>query len=122
MVRALVVALVIPVLLLGQGCSLFVSRQQAVTINSSHPDGRIFVDGQEVGTGKVATMLDRTESHSVLVKAPDGRVGTASLNNKISGTGVLDIVGGFIFFVPFVGVMGPGFWELDPTHVDVPVN
>jgi hypothetical protein len=107
---------------LTQGCSLFVSRHQAVTITASDPNGRIIVDGAEVGTGSATPMLDRTRSHGVLVKTADGRNGAAAIGKRISTTGVLDIVGGCIFLVPFLGVFGPGFWELDPEQVVVSVN
>jgi len=49
----------------------------------------------------------------------NGRAGAAAINKKISGTGVLDIIGGCFFLVPFLGVLGAGFWELDPDSVTV---
>jgi len=112
------VGLVVVALTFIPGCSLFVPKQQAVTIRSSDPNADIYVDGEKVGKGTMSMTLDRTKSHTVTAKA-DGRAGAAAINKKISGTGVLDIVGGCFFLIPFLGVLGPGFWELDPDAVTV---
>ena len=66
--------------------------------------------------------LDRTQSHTVTAKTADGKAVAAAINKKISATGVLDIIGGCFFLVPFLGVMGAGFWELDPQSVNVYVQ
>jgi hypothetical protein len=47
------------------------------------------------------------------------RIGTASVSSQIAMTGVLDIVGGLIWLVPFVGVVAPGFWDLDRSEVTI---
>jgi|SRR6266446_7322162 len=112
------VALVVVALIFMPGCSLFVPKQQAVTIRASDPNADIFVDAENVGKGTISMTLDRTRSHTVTAKA-NGRAGAAAINKKISGTGVLDIIGGCIFLVPFLGVLGAGFWELDPDSVTV---
>jgi hypothetical protein len=112
------VAFVVVALIFMPGCSLFVPKQQAVTIRSSDPNADVYVDGEKVGKGTISMTLDRTKSHTVTAKA-DGRAGAAAINKKISGTGVLDIVGGCFFLIPFLGVLGAGFWELDPDAVTV---
>ena len=105
---------------LATGCSLFVSSMQPVTISASDPAAEILVDGSVVGKGTVVTELSRKKSHSVLARVGD-RAGTAHIGRRISSTGVLDLVGGFLLLVPFLGVLGPGFWELDPDTLTVPI-
>jgi hypothetical protein len=117
-----VVLLVVSGILCAPGCSLFVPKQQAVTIRSTDPNADVYVDGANVGKGMISITLDRTHSHTVTAKTGDGKVGAAAINKKISGTGVLDIVGGCFFLVPFLGVLGAGFWELDPDSVTVYVQ
>ena len=95
---------------------------QAVTITSTASSGQIYVDDAPVGTGKVAIQLDRTKTHTVIVRVPGGQTGAASIGRRISGTGVLDLVGGVLLLVPFLGLFGPGFWELDPDNLVVNVG
>jgi hypothetical protein len=113
------VGLVIVALIIMPGCSLFVKKEQAVTIRATDPNADIYVDGANMGKGTLSLTLDRTRSHTVTAKTADGKAGAAAINKKVSGTGVLDIVGGIFFLVPFLGLLGPGFWELDPDSVTV---
>ena len=116
--RLLVVGLVSSGILTAQGCSAFAPKTQTVVITASEPSAQITVDGQRAGTGSVTMELARNKKHTVLAEHA-GRQGAFAINKKISGTGVLDIVGGILFLVPFIGCVTPGFWELDPTTVNV---
>ena len=114
-----------PLLLVGatlliQSCSLFVPSMSTVAITASDPRAEIFVDGAPVGRGAVTTRVKRNESHMVMARVGD-RTGMAAIGTSISGTGVLDIVGGIFFLVPLIGIAGPGFFKLDSTTVMVHV-
>src|SRR5688500_2709158 len=100
--RASVCALLVPSMLILQGCSLFASSRQAVAIRASDPNAQILVDNEPVGTGSAAVMLKRNKSHTVMAKSADGKSGVSTINKHISTTGVLDLVGGCIFLVPFL--------------------
>lgn len=110
----LVLALLLP--FLATGCSLFASSRQIVTIQATDPAAEIWVDGNLVGTGTVTTSLWRRRSHQVVARAGD-RTGTAQIDRELSGTAVLDLVGGVLFLFPLIGVFGGGFWRLDTNHV-----
>jgi|HubBroStandDraft_5_1064220.scaffolds.fasta_scaffold40168_3 hypothetical protein len=99
-----------------QGCSAFQPKQQSVTIIAPDEGATIYVDNSPVGKSPVTIMLDRNKTYAV--SASSG--GTASIGRKISGTGVLDIVGTCLFIIPVIGLFTPGFWELDPTTVRIP--
>jgi hypothetical protein len=103
------------------GCSLFGPKTQTVKVTATDSLAQLYVDGRPVGTGAATLELDRTKSHAVTAKSY-GRAGAVAINKKISATGVLDIVGGCLFLVPFIGAAGPGFWDLDPTDVTVQVQ
>jgi len=100
------------------GCSAFVQHTQRVVITPSVPEAVVSVDGEVVGTGRQDMRLRRDERHRVTAEF-EGRQGAEAINKKISATGILDIVGGCFFLVPFIGVITPGFWELEPTEVNV---
>ena len=104
------------------GCSFFVDPTEDVTIRSNDPQARLLVNGREVGTGTAVVPLKRNRSHVVRAEAPDGRVATARIGRGISTTGILDIVGGVLFLVPFLGALSPGFWTLsqDFLYLDLP--
>lgn len=113
--RAIVLVLVGSLL---PGCSLFKSSQQQVTITASDPAAEILVDGSPVGIGTARVGLQRNETHAVMARAGN-RVGTSFIGKTVSTTGILDIIGGCFFLVPFFGLIGPGFWDLDPRNVTV---
>ncbi|MCI0589622.1 MAG: hypothetical protein L0323_22635 [Planctomycetes bacterium] len=100
----------------SQGCSLFVGSTQPVIITASDPSAQIIVNGQVVGTGTATVQLRRNRPHSVMAKVGD-RAAAAAIGTQISTTGILDIIGGAIFLVPFFGVLGAGFWSLDQESV-----
>ena len=103
------------------GCSAFQSRTQRVTIIPSDPNAQVYLNNAPVGAGPTTLELDRNRTYAVSARS-GGSMGTASIGRRVSGTGVLDIVGGCFFLVPFVGCFTPGFWELDKTTVSVPVT
>ena len=116
--RRLVACLLSLSCLFCQSCSLFVPWSQSIAITASDPDAEILVDGLPVGQGMARVDLRRNRHHSVMARNGD-RVGTRSIGHSISTTGVLDIVGGFLFLVPFIGLVGPGFWTLESESVSV---
>jgi hypothetical protein len=121
LVRAPICAMLAIVFIAGPGCSAFQPRMQAITITATQPGADIYVDGNNLGKSPVTTELARDRSHSVMAKY-GSKSGVTTIEKKISGTGVLDLVGTFLFLVPAIGLFTPGFWELDPTNVNVAVN
>jgi hypothetical protein len=86
----------------------------------SHPNGEIYVDGNLKGKGAQTVELHKRKSHSIMAKC-GGSAGAASVERHLSTTGILDIIGGVLFLVPFIGLIAPGAWELSPTAVSVPI-
>ena len=120
--HSILVGMLVAAILITPGCSLFVPKQQSVSIRANDPSAKIFVDNTEVGTGSTSVMLDRTKSHTVVAKSASGRSGAVAIQRKISGYGIADIVGGVFLLVPLLGLLGPGFWELEPTDVNVIID
>ena len=115
--RGLVTAVLAAGMLLGPaGCSFFVDPRQDVTLEASDPQARLFVDGREVGTGKAVVSLKKNDSYSVRAESADGRIAGGRIRRNISTIGIVDIVGGVIWLVPFLGALAPGFWQLEPDY------
>lgn len=98
-------------------CSLMQPSTQSVSITATDSTAELTADGQVVGTGAVTLNLARNKSHSFMAKTPDGRVASASVGKSLSQTGMLDIVGGILFLLPFIGLFAPGAWDLDTTSI-----
>ncbi len=99
-------------------CSLFSSGTQRVTIETSDPNAIIKVNGATMGKGSVIAPLKKNKSHSIIAISGNKR-GVAVIDSEMSTTGMLDIVGGVLFLVPFLGFCSKGAWELDPEHVHI---
>lgn len=116
--RALVTALLVPTLAVVPACSLFQPAKQELTVVPSEQQAEVYINGKPVGTGTTRVMLRRGKDYSVMAKVGD-RAATERVGRKISGTGVADIVGGIIILFPFLGVLAPGFWDLNPQQVSI---
>jgi hypothetical protein len=102
------------------GCAFANGRYQNIAISSNVP-AAIRVDGSHVGSTRgsvpLVTRVRRSRSHFVSAEA-DGHEGeTASLQTELSMLGVLDIVGGFLIFVPWITLLTGHAFELEPDHV-----
>lgn len=102
------------------GCSLGAAKSESINIIPSTPKADVYVDGNLVGTGSQAVMLSRGQAHSVMVKCGDS-AGTGSIDRKISGTGIADIIGGLIILIPFIGLAADGAYDLSPNTLTVAV-
>lgn len=102
------------------GCSLIQPSTQPVTISPSNQNAKIFVNGNLIGKGPQTVQLKRNTTHSIMAKCPNSS-GVASIDKNMSTTGVLDVVGGLIFLVPFVGLLSPGAYELSPSSISVAI-
>ena len=98
------------------GCSLFASSMQVVHVSTNEPDAEILIDGGFVGRGTASVNLERDRGHVVMARLGD-RVSTFAIDKEISTTGILDLVGCFFFLFPIIGIVGDGFWDLDPQAV-----
>ena len=108
------------IVLAVSGCSLFVPATEAVLISASDHEAKISVDGQYIGKGSVSVDLTRNRSH-LIVGNLDGRSVSVTIGRRISGTGIADIIGGFILVFPFLGALSPGFWTLDKSMVNLAI-
>jgi hypothetical protein len=105
---------------LCSGCSLFVPAYQRVSVSATNPQALIYVDGQLVGTGTASPRLRRNEDHAVMARVDD-RVGTAHIGTRLSGVGIVDIVGCALLIIPCLGIGAGGFRTLDTQNVLVTV-
>ncbi len=111
--------LVISIAFLQTGCSAFRSGTQRITVSTSEPDAKIYVNGAYVGEGTAMTRVPRDESVSVMAKKEGFLPATRQIGTKMSFTGILDIVGGCIILLPLFGLLFPGSHELDQNNISI---
>jgi len=101
-------------------CSFASPPNQNITISPSHPRAEVSVDGRVIGRGTQQVNLSKRREHSVLAKCGNSS-GVAYIGRDVSGTGFADMIGGFIFLLPFLGFFSPGAFELSPSNVYVAI-
>lgn len=102
-------------------CSLFCSGSKTVLVSSNDPNAILRADGQYIGKGSGSASLKKNKTH--IITAQNGtKQGAAMLDSEISITGVLDLIGGICFLVPFLGFLSKGAWTLDKDSVYVEVH
>ena len=108
------------VLVPSSGCSLLAPTRNTVIVTASDPTAEIWVDGALLGRGTVHADLSCNRNHAVMARMGE-RVGSRTINRKVSVTGVLDLIGGCFFLIPFIGLFGPGFFELEEESILITV-
>lgn len=113
MKRFMALAMLLPLC----GCSFFAGSNQNLTI-LSHDEADLYVDGLKVGKGRVVVPIKRDKSHIVEARL-DGQTAMLGVGTRLGTTGVLDIIGGFVWLVPFLGLTAPGAYTLDTDVVSL---
>lgn len=106
------------------GCSLFVPYRQTISISGHPANATVTVNGQQMTT-PANIKVRRNKSVNIVVSKPGYNSFVSNSGYTLSSWGVLDIVGGVFFLVPFVGLIAPGAYELSQDHFNyvlTPVN
>ena len=98
------------------GCSIFAPSTQMLEVNGSHADAKVVVNGKEV---KVPAVLEVPRDKKVFVViTKDGYYPCyETVNTTLSPWGFLDIAGGWLFAIPFIGLVFPGAHQLERDNV-----
>lgn len=118
MKKTLVAISLVTLVLFVNSCSLFVPRSSLVKINTV-PDGAIVrYDGQSYKTPFAMKVPKNRSFHCTVSKEGYEKEALTSYQS-LSATGVLDIIGGFLFIVPFAGFLSPGAYTLQQTEWNI---
>ena len=93
--------------------------QQSISVTASEPDADIFINGQLIGKGNVETMVPRNQNVSLMVKKDGYYPATRNIGTNLSMAGVLDMIGGCIILIPFIGLAAPGAKELSQNNISL---
>jgi len=99
------------------GCSCFRSGNQNISVMTTPADARIYVNGNLRGTGMVTARVPRNRTLMVRVEKDGYKPLSRIIEKKLSTTGVLDTIGGWLILVPFIGLAFPGAYELENANL-----
>ena len=101
------------------GCSCFAPSKQKISIMTNVNEAEIFADGEFIGVGMASFNAQRNKNHEIMVKADGYYPVYKSIGNQLSTTAILDIIGIFIWIIPFIGLFTPGAKTLDTDNVSI---
>ena len=94
------------------GCSIFVPSTQTITINGQPAGAQVIVNGNSISAPGTVQVKRNVKVNIMVIKEgynPYFMNSGYSLNTW----GAIDIIGGFIWLVPFIGLAAPGAYNLD---------
>ena len=100
------------------GCSVFRSHTQTMNVTCSQAEAKLCINGREDKNpfeGRVP------RNKGVIIECEKGGYDGATrfVNYHLNTTGYLDIIGGFLIYIPYVGLFFPGAYSLNDTDIKV---
>jgi hypothetical protein len=117
--RAIAAILIFSVCVTHAGCSMVVPGKQRFSVTASEPDAKIYVNGDYLGKGAVKTRVPRNHDVSILVKKENYLPVCKNIGTDFSMTGILDIIGGCLIIIPWMGLFFPGARQLEESNVAI---
>lgn len=96
-------------------CSLFVSHREVLTVVTEPPGARVDIEGVSY-TSPMECKIPRDRTFHVYVDKPGYIPQKAWCGRTISATGMLDLAGTLIFYLPALGFFSPGVWKHEQTY------
>jgi len=116
MERLLVRVIAASLALLGPpGCSLFGPRMKTISVSSDPEGARVILNGEPVGTAPLRPRVRRSEDVLIEVREPGYQPGFRTSHRSLSTLGIIDVVGGAVWLVPFFSLLSSAAWEHEPS-------
>ena len=115
-----VIAAIVASSIAVSGCSTFAPKTQTVSAVCSEPDANLQINGQ-MYQGKAQVEAKKNKTVSIMCTKVGYFPAQKTIDYSLSGTGVADIIGIFVFLLPGIGLFTAGAWKLDETDVSLPM-
>ena len=102
-------------------CRLFIIRPEKREHRRKlrPPRARVIASGKPVGTTPLYFEAQRGDNLLIEVQKPGYQTQYRTLSRKMGTLGILDIVGGAIWLVPFFGLLSSAAYEHDPAEIGI---
>lgn len=117
--KVVAVAAAAALLATSSGCSLVAGGSQRFRVESDPPGARVFVNGQDMGSTPIDTRIQRRENAFVTVKKRGYHTASRTTGRELSTIGVIDVIGGCFWLVPFLGLISDGAYVQTPKRIFV---
>ena len=97
------------------GCSLFVPATQQITIDGEPAGAKVIVNGRRVTT-PATVEVKRNAFINIEVSKEGYEPQSLKGSFGLSPLGILDLLGGFVILVPFIGFASPGAFQQDQEN------
>jgi hypothetical protein len=109
---------------LGSGCALVRGTTQRVSFYTTEPAATVNLNGKpagsthERGTPLVLT-LPRNNNYVVTASKDGYKSDSVLINSQISGIGIVDAIGAYLFLIPGISILTGSAMTLTPSEVHV---
>ena len=111
--------LICTLIFLLSACSMFNWTDAPLHVQASESDAQIYINGNYIGDGEVQTLVPRHTYVSVLVQKKGFKTVKQELAYTPGTIGAIDIIGGFIWYVPYIGLFFSGAYALAEDDVTI---
>jgi hypothetical protein len=101
--------------MLVTGCSLMLPPTQTINIYCSEKEGQVLVNDVILDCPVDQTTVRRDKPVTVTAQKPGFIDYQKTVKAHFNSFYYLDLVGTFVWLVPFFGTLAPGAWDLDQT-------
>ena len=101
------------------GCSIFGPMSQSIDVRSDPPGAQVIVSGKPMGETPLRVEVDRGENLLLEVQKSGYQTQYRASSRTLSILGTLDVVSGFFWLVPFIGLLSSGAWQHDPVEFEI---
>lgn len=112
-----IIALLMLILIMAlQGCSAFKGATETVFIKCNEPGIILTVSGSPQPC-PAQIQAKRNRSLSIQAKKSGYSPYLRTIDYQISTTGIFDVIGTLLFYLPAIGLLTPGAWDLEETDI-----
>ncbi len=117
--RAACTGLALLILLNTTSCGLLVSGRQKIRLNSTPQGAEVLMDGNNEGVTPLTVSVRRRDEPVFRFQKEGYIPQERPTDRKPNEIFILDIIGGVIWLVPFLGLLGSGGWSIEPNSISV---
>ncbi|ACC98329.1 lipoprotein, putative [Elusimicrobium minutum Pei191] len=99
------------------GCSAFGGSKQKLTVMTNVSEAEIYINGEKKGTGTTTVKVKRNQDVQIMAKKEGYKTDYRHIGTTLSTLGVLDLIGGCLILIPFIGLAFPGAHELNQSNI-----